>query len=106
MRDTARKTGLGLMGSVLLMVGLGFLTTAAWIVLEAEYGAATAALVLGCIYTGLALVAFAATGSKKPQARTAQERGHPPSSSPMSLVLTAFLDGLGSGYKARDEFRR
>ncbi|MCA0042240.1 phage holin family protein [Celeribacter litoreus] len=99
-QDLARRTTLGLAGGLLLIIGLGFLTLAAWILLVDLQGTANAALIIGCVYTGAALLTLAATRVKR------QPAPPPEQPSPMGLVSQAFLEGLGAGYSARGHVRK
>lgn len=97
--ETARKTALGLLGAVFLVVGLGFLTAAAYIALAAVRDVQFACLVIGLAYVGLALVLFAVAGAR----RRPQRPNRPPAPSsydeahPMASVIAAFLEGMAAG---------
>ncbi len=46
-KDKAERTALGLLGGVLMAVGLGFFTAAAWLAIRLSADALTAALIIG-----------------------------------------------------------
>lgn len=107
MRVTARRTALGLAGAFALCVGLGFLTAAAWIMLAAATSALTATFVLGAVYAGLGLIslAFATARSRAayvPHSRARRQSVDP--ANPMASVAVAFLQGVGAGVTARQQF--
>ncbi|MBU2867785.1 phage holin family protein [Pacificibacter marinus] len=55
----ARRAAWATAGTLMLVVGLAFLTSAAWMVLSALRDAQFAALVIGCVYVGFGGVAVA-----------------------------------------------
>lgn len=94
--ETGKTAALGLATGLMLAVGIGFLTVAAWIVLAANVGAGSAALVIGAVYVGIALVmaAFLLAGPKSPPPPPARPEN------PMQDVLVAFMQGLSAGKTA------
>jgi hypothetical protein len=89
-------------GSILAVIGLAFLTTAGWLVLELQGGAIFAATVLGGAYFGLGLILWAA-------AITHRVRSKPPSPAdpyePFINMAEGFAAGLEAGRAARNPGR-
>ncbi|MGB5556524.1 MAG: phage holin family protein [Paracoccaceae bacterium] len=105
--DTARRTAVGLAAGLSLLIGLLFLTLAAWIAIASVADNLTAALIIGAVYVGLALIllAFALTRQNKAKVY------HPALGAPTSRnenvfngIAAAFFEGLGAGLTARDQF--
>lgn len=91
-----RRAGFGLGGAVLALVGIGFLTGAAWITLVELRDAQFAALVLGLAYLGAGLLVVVLAG--RPQAE------HPPVAKQrldMTGLGAAFAQGFGAGAATR-----
>ncbi len=100
--DAARKAGVVVASLILVTVGTGFLTVAAWLVLSEMRDATFAAGVIGMVYVGAAAVVLAmglsnrsrnVTPDATPVSVTAQ--------SPTQLVVLSFLQGLEQGRNAR-----
>ncbi|MCA0919205.1 hypothetical protein [Pseudooceanicola nanhaiensis] len=94
-----KKSALGAVGLVLMLVGLAFLTVAGWILLATTYDTLIAATVIGCVYFGLGLVflGFAMRRPRMPVPPT-------PVAAPMAAMpglMGAFLQGLSAGRAAR-----
>lgn len=108
-RMTARAAALGVIGTVFLLVGLGFLSVALWMIVAAQYGALIAFEVLGGLYVILGLICLAlrpsatpvqdsdnGTASAKPQTdRTGSE-------DPLIKLAEGFAAGMQAGRAARD----
>jgi len=92
---TVQRTALGGFGALLTLVGVGFLSASAFLVLNAEYGAQIACLVLGGAYAGLGLIAIAMACAKQPEPERPQ--------SPLIPLAAAFLDGLNEGIATRKQ---
>lgn len=108
--STARRTAFGLAAGMAMLVGLFFLTLAAWIVLVNVADSLTAAIVLGAVYMGIGLIllAFALTRRNEPPVyhealRSTSQRASDPA---FKGVAAAFFEGLGAGLTARDQFLR
>ncbi|MBL3701488.1 DUF1705 domain-containing protein [Sulfitobacter sp. BDSS02] len=105
--DAARTAALLSVGLLILLIGLGFLTLAAWIYLSITYDALTASLIIGCCYAGVGLifiaVALMSNGSSRRHAVRQQQRVQaaassvPPKSPPL---VQAFLYGMQAGLNA------
>lgn len=89
-----RRAGFGLGGALLMAIGAGFLTVAAWIALAEVRDAQFAALVIGGVYFGLGLIVLA-LGSRRPHV--------PPAAAPLSMsgLSAAFAQGFGAGVATR-----
>lgn len=95
---TARKAALFSASAILALVGVAFLTGAAWVLLVELKSAVFASTLIGVIYLGFALIgfAFAMSSAKRP---TEQEAAAQNLSglSPLQLVVVSFLQGLEQG---------
>nr|WP_171054603.1 hypothetical protein [Roseovarius arcticus] len=94
-------------GGILVLVGVGFLTSAGWIALEDAYSSLAAALVIACVYLGLGLILFGITASSADSASHAaaeaplRDPATPPRTGSMSPLAEAFVIGLNAAYAAR-----
>ncbi|MBY6158520.1 MULTISPECIES: phage holin family protein [Paracoccaceae] len=99
---SVRRAGFGLGGALLMLIGLGFLTVAAWIALAEARDTQFAAMVLGFGYIGLGAL-VAALGSRRP-------RYVAPAPGPFGLSTgglgAAFAQGFGAGAATRTAMRR
>lgn len=110
----ARKAGLLTGGLLCVVVGLAFLTVAAWIYLAATLDALAAASIIGGVYTGLGLILIgvggsSGTGSAEAAAHRAAlheaEARHAPAGEAPPL-MQAFLFGMQAGTNASSVGRR
>ncbi|MDP0927846.1 phage holin family protein [Paracoccus onubensis] len=93
---------LGMIGGISLIIGLAFLTAAAWIALADRYDTLVAALVLGCVYVALSavlLAILAMRGSRRPASRPPAPPPRP-ASDPLALV-EAFFSGFEAARRKR-----
>lgn len=94
-------------GGIFLAVGVGFLTSAGWIMLEEAYSALAAALIIASVYLGVGLILFGVSGSSDEAGHhpKAEQALHDPATSPrkgeMSPLAEAFVIGLNTAYAAR-----
>ncbi|MBI6629416.1 phage holin family protein [Pontibaca salina] len=102
----ARKTALGTGAALALLVGIAFLTAAAWIYIAATTDTFIAALVLGAIYLGLGFVLLGLAssrergGSDPAGVKTAPEtNAEAPSNLPP--LAQAFIYGIEAGAAAK-----
>ncbi len=99
---SVRRAGFGLGGALLMLIGLGFLTVAAWIALAEARDTQFAAMVLGFGYIGLGAL-VAALGSRRP-------RYVAPAPGPFGLSTgglgAALAQGFGAGAATRTVMRR
>ena len=101
-----RTAAIGLGASVALCVGLGFLTLSAWLFLLTVTEPAMAALIIGGVYTGTALIAFATLSSsdrntRKPSAKLQEKTAEAEEEAPLPPLAQAFVSGLRAGARAR-----
>ena len=94
-----RVTALGVVGGVLMLTGLAFLTVAAWVALAAALGHAIAALILGGLYLLLAGAVFAVAASvgRRPPPAPAATTGLT-----IATVAEAFILGMTAARRKRD----
>ncbi|MGB2201440.1 MAG: hypothetical protein ACPH5G_08920 [Pseudooceanicola atlanticus] len=96
-----RRAGFGLGGLLLMAIGAGFLTVAAWIALAEAHDAQYAALIIGSVYFGLGalVVAF---GTRRPI-------HHVPPTTAAAMTTgglgAAFAQGFGAGAAARQAMK-
>jgi|AntRauMFilla1563_2_1112583.scaffolds.fasta_scaffold45534_2 hypothetical protein len=90
---TARSTAIGLGAGILLCIGIGFWTLAGWMFLLTQTTAVNAAMIIGALYTGAALLGFGFLASRHavppPTAQPA-----PPT---FDTLVAAFMTGLSAG---------
>lgn len=95
---------MGFCAMLCIVVGLVFLTVAAWIALEASVGSMYAAVVIGGTYMGIGLILLGIMSSdaspRHPEPRSDPARA-PASDDIGPQVIAAFVSGLKAGQKAR-----
>ncbi|QFT58142.1 hypothetical protein FIU94_04840 [Sulfitobacter sp. THAF37] len=101
--QTAQTAVLGLGASLLLAVGIGFLTTAFWIFLVSIADALIAALIIGALYAGAGMIMLAVMSAKRRAAQRQLERielekqtGSDLQGTIQQLIL-AFVTGITAG---------
>lgn len=98
----ARRAAWATAGTLLLTVGLAFLTAAAWMVLSTVKDAQFAALVIGCVYIGFGGIAVA-IGVRSNRACDPLPSPRPASpDDTFERMATAFF----AGFQSAKEFRR
>jgi hypothetical protein len=103
-RAAARRAGFTFLGTVFLLIGIGFLTAAAWIVLSEMRDPLFAALVLGGVFVGLGLIFFGISMSRYVRVRVAAP---PPPAGTHALAYAlpalaeAFMMGISAGSATR-----
>ncbi|MDQ2094968.1 phage holin family protein [Rhodalgimonas zhirmunskyi] len=117
-KDKAERTAIGLVGGLLMLVGLGFLTAAAWMAISLAADPLMASLIIGGAYFGLGLIFIGAAKLKRRHyvaptqsayqaadtaAGQASEAGANPSSSGSvaPMLVAAFMEGFGAGMATR-----
>ncbi len=102
-----RRALIGVVGGIFVAVGVGFLTSAAWIMLEDVYSSLAAALILAGVYIGIGLIAFGVVSSSAKREVSAAPRSplNNPTTSPhpgaMPPLAEAFIIGLNAAVAAR-----
>ena len=103
----ARRALILISGVAFLLIGIGFLTSAAWIMLEEVYSAAAASAILSGVYAGVGLVTIAiASSSAKRELRTPERPVQQDPAETLQPGVTpplvqAFLIGLNAALAAR-----
>lgn len=82
------------------MIGLAFLTSAAWIYLSDIRSTLFAALVIGGVYTGLGLIMFALASRDRPVPMAHPTNSEPPAAATPAGIIAALMQGLGAGMAA------
>ncbi|MBU2935883.1 MULTISPECIES: phage holin family protein [Pacificibacter] len=100
----AKRAAWATMGTVLLCVGIAFLTTAAWMVLSTLQDTLFAALVIGFVYTGLGGIAVAlGASSNRPPKKSATPLAPPArKDDTFERMAAAFL----TGFQSAKDYRR
>ncbi|MCX7560196.1 phage holin family protein [Sulfitobacter sp. F26204] len=93
---TAKRAGLLTGAGVLMIVGTGFLTLAAWLYLTVGFSPMEAALIIAAVYfgTGLLLIGLGAREDHDADMRTDAQPAPPPEAPPL---VQAFLFGMQAG---------
>jgi len=100
--ETAQKAALFSASAVLAMVGAGFLTAAAWMLMAELQSSLFAATVIGLVYFGLALIGMGlASKSRRSLHRANGQHTNANDLSPMQLVAVSFIQGLEQGARAK-----
>lgn len=84
-----RQAGLTLAGGVMALIGLGFLGTAGWMMLDRAFGPVIASLATGLLLMGMGCLILT-------------RRTAPPPPTNSQALLAAFLAGLSTGREARN----
>lgn len=105
-RLAAQRAAFNAFGAILLLIGIGFLTVAAWIGLAAAFGTLIAALVIGCVFVGLGLLFMAMASIRRllPPAAPAPAAAAAPVG--MAGLVGALVQGIGAGIVASAAMRK
>ncbi|SIO13572.1 hypothetical protein SAMN05444722_0561 [Rhodovulum sp. ES.010] len=95
----ALRLELRLLIGICLLIGIGFLTAAAWLVLAAAHGAPVAATVLGSVYVALSALLFALVKRDPPAAPKQPESE---TGMPYFELAQGFAAGMQAGRAARN----
>ena len=102
---TAQTAVLGLAAAFLLLIGLGFLTAAVWLLLATLTTPLITALILGGVYSGMGFLVLAVISMRSHARRrehaAALAAAAPASSNNLTSIIAAFMAGLTAGKKAR-----
>ncbi|WP_163846802.1 hypothetical protein [Pseudooceanicola aestuarii] len=99
-RQAVRRATFSVGAALLMSVGLGFLTAAAWIFLAQTQGAMLAALIIGCAYFGLGMVALAVASIRRPVPAAGATRPQAPNAGSPGGIVGALMQGIGAGIAA------
>lgn len=97
-KTAARKVALSSLGGLMLSVGLGFLTAAAWMYIALVADAMTAALVIGGTYVGLGLILMGLSSAREVGTHHSTRTSAPSQPPPL---MQAFLQGMQAGAQAQ-----
>ena len=108
-KKSLRRAGFGLGGAVLMSIGTGFLTVAAWFALAEARDTQFAALVIGCAYFGLGAIVVA-LGAREPSHDVPLRKtaaANPANSTGVNMggIGAAFAQGYGAGAATRSSMR-
>jgi len=98
---TAHTAVLGLAAGVLLTIGAGFLTLAAWLLLLTVTTALYAAVILGCVFIGAAMIVLGAMAIRKRTRKPHHAPVEAPREDIVNQLVMTFLAGITAGQKAR-----
>jgi hypothetical protein len=98
----AKNTAIGFLGTILAVVGIGFLTAALWIGLSHTYGPMVAATSIGSLYIIIGIVVLYTLhlhgGHKVPVVAPPPQVA---ALTPMQSVIVAFMQGLDAASIAK-----
>lgn len=106
-RATARAAAFSVLGAIFALIGLGFLTVALWLLLQAQEGTLFAATVIGALYcaVGFAFLAFGARGKSKstqdPLTFQSERTSANAPREPFMQMAEGFAMGMQAGRSAR-----
>lgn len=100
-RRVAVRSAFGVAGAVCLIVGIVFLTAAAWMAISLAAGAVTAALIIGGAYTGVGLILFALARLVRPRPVVPPPPVVAPQTQMLTGIIAAFVEGVIAGIAAR-----
>ncbi|WP_113912467.1 phage holin family protein [Roseovarius dicentrarchi] len=102
-----RRALIIVVGGIFIAIGVGFLTSAAWITLEDVYSSIAASLIIAGVYLGIGLIALGVASSSgkqdaEPAPRTPlNDPATPPQPGALPPLAEAFIIGLNAAYAAR-----
>ncbi|MEQ6249289.1 hypothetical protein ABMC89_10405 [Sulfitobacter sp. HNIBRBA3233] len=102
----AGSAAIGLGAGILLFVGLGFWTAAGWIFLISVTTALNAALIMGSVFFGAALIGFAIVAIRRRNERIRNSHSSARQKA-MSIeqIILAFVTGMTAGSRTRSSKR-
>ncbi|MBT9386504.1 phage holin family protein [Pseudooceanicola sp. CBS1P-1] len=95
-----RRAGYSIGAVILLVIGWGFLTVAAWLYLSTVKDAMFAALIIGCVYVGLGLILMFLASRSRPVPMAHPAAAPPPSAASFAGLASALMQGVGAGMAA------
>ncbi|WP_300011632.1 phage holin family protein [uncultured Roseobacter sp.] len=100
-RDTAQRFALGSVGALMTLVGLGFLSASALMLLLTVTDPMTASAIMGGAFLGIGLLMMAAARSSKPDHNRHHRREVHPKTEEMPPLAAAFMQGMVQGMAHR-----
>lgn len=100
-RHVARALALSAAGGLMVAVGAGFLTVAAWILLATSYGTLTAAAVIGAVYMGVGLIFLGLAGRRSHRHHYHSPPPVDPTAHLVAQLAEGFLTGLRAGRRSK-----
>lgn len=94
-KSGARKAALSTVASLLLCVGLAFLTAAAWFALATVLETMMVAATLGGAYLGIGLIVLAVALRSSDNHHDSE--GHAPGPQQTEAIIQSFLTGMATG---------
>lgn len=103
---TAQTAVLGLAAGFSLLIGLGFLTIAAWLLLTTLTTPLVTAFILGGLYCGvgfvlLAVMSMRSRARRRERAALFAAAAAPAATVDLTSIIAAFMTGLSAGRKVR-----
>lgn len=99
-KQAAKKAGFSVVGGGLFLIGMAFLTSAAWIYLSDIRSSLFAALVIGGVYCGLGLIVIAVGMRERPVPDANPTATEPPVPPSTADLVAALVQGLSAGIAA------
>ena len=100
-RLTARAVALSAAGGLMVAVGAGFLTVAAWIMLATAYDTLTAAAIIGAVYMGIGLICLGLAGRRSHRHHYHSPPPVDPTAHLVAQLAEGFLTGLRAGRRSK-----
>lgn len=100
-RRTARAVALSAAGGLMVAVGAGFLTVAAWIMLATAYDTLTAAAIIGAVYMGIGLICLGLAGRRSHRHHYYSPPPVDPTAHLVAQLAEGFLTGLRAGRRSK-----
>ncbi|KIN74163.1 hypothetical protein [Sulfitobacter guttiformis] len=99
-KHTAGTAAISFGAGILLCIGLAFWTAAGWMLLLTVTSPINAAMIMGAIFTGAALIGFAVVSVRgsNHKKRPAHAAPKPPT---LDGLIAAFISGLTAGARTR-----
>lgn len=95
LQQALRRTAFGAAGGLFLIIGIGFLTAAAWLAMALAFGAVFASVIVGLVLCGIGLVCLA-LAARRPVPPSAALQPPVPAARQADLIA-AFLGGMDTG---------
>lgn len=99
-KKSAQRAALVSLGALMLFVGVGFLTLAAWFFLSVSFSPLESAMILAGAYVGGGLIVLAVGTRSGDPAKEDFAPEQPPKQSEAPPLVQAFVYGMQAGAKA------